>query len=476
MLLDQMLLDQAQLTADQVLRAFHYDEPYLFLGSAFTTVAIIAIGFCVLRRRWDGLLICLAIFAHLYGQRLWLESEVLRISLRGIEFFSRLRAAGNYLVPVPAFIFFYVAGFLGKPGKFWVWFLCICFCLLTAATLVFGALHIFAVINNTLVIVALVAVLLRSILQPPARTTESTALRVGLLCFINAALWDNIAGIWIPSRFEPYGFAVFLASLGYVAAHRALQREEELNSLQQELDLARRIQLSILPAAFPDSASFQVAARYLPMLTVAGDFYDFLVANDREAGLLIADVTGHGVPAALIASMVKMAALSQREHAADPGRILTAMNAALCGHTQDQYVTAACVHLDAVSGTLHYSAAGHPPMLLLRNGQVAEIVENGFILAAHGQSTFATASHPLLPGDRLMLYTDGLIEAANTQGEFFNEHRLYAALRDTAQLSPLDAADRILSSVQQWAHSQEDDLTLLICDYRAARFSSAASY
>jgi sigma-B regulation protein RsbU (phosphoserine phosphatase) len=86
----------------------------------------------------------------------------------------------------------------------------------------------------------------------------------------------------------------FLVALGYVAARQTLQRDLQLSEIQKELEVARRIQLSILPAEFPNSANFRVAARYVPMSSVAGDFYDFIVADDTQAGLLIADVSGHG--------------------------------------------------------------------------------------------------------------------------------------------------------------------------------------
>src|SRR5215468_893946 len=115
------------------------------------------------------------------------------------------------------------------------------------------------------------------------------------------------------------------------------------------------------------------------MTSVAGDFYDYVIADDHQVGLLIADVSGHGVPAALIASMVKLAAASQRAVAADPSRFLAGMNATLLGNTQEQFVTAAYVHLDSATNELRYSAAGHPPMLLLRNGRVAKIEENGLL-------------------------------------------------------------------------------------------------
>jgi phosphoserine phosphatase RsbU/P len=201
------------------------------------------------------------------------------------------------------------------------------------------------------------------------------------------------------------------------------------------------------------------------MTSVAGDFYDFILADDTQAGLLIADVSGHGVPAALIASMVKVAATSQRANAANPSRFLSGMNAVLCGNTQDQFVTAAYLHLDSQSQELRYSAAGHPPMLLLRDGRVLEITENGLILAAFDFATFANAVHPLEPGDRFLLYTDGLVDAANAKGDFFGQGALSAVLRQTPELAPSAASDRIIAAVQQWSASQDDDLTVLICDY-----------
>jgi sigma-B regulation protein RsbU (phosphoserine phosphatase) len=154
------------------------------------------------------------------------------------------------------------------------------------------------------------------------------------------ALWDNTGGaIFAMDRLKPFGFLIFLAALGYVVAKRNLDSDAQLMAVQKELEVAEQIQRSILPNAFPKSADFRVAARYVR--TVAGDFYDFLPTSDREAGLLIADVSGHGVPAALIASMVKLAAASQKENAADPAAFLAGMNSVLCGNTQSQFVTAA---------------------------------------------------------------------------------------------------------------------------------------
>jgi phosphoserine phosphatase RsbU/P len=166
--------------------------------------------------------------------------------------------------------------------------------------------------------------------------------------------------------------------------------------------------------------------------------------------------------------MVKMAAISQRANAAHPAQVLAGMNSALCGNTQGQYVTAAYVYLDAQAGQLRYAAAGHPPMLLLRDGTVTEIAQNGLLLAASDQEVYSEKTKPLERADRLLLYTDGLIEARNAGGELFGEARLMELARMTGAQSPAEAADRIISSVQQWANLQDDDLSLLICDYLGA--------
>jgi sigma-B regulation protein RsbU (phosphoserine phosphatase) len=166
--------------------------------------------------------------------------------------------------------------------------------------------------------------------------------------------------------------------------------------------------------------------------------------------------------------MVKMAAISQRAVAAHPAQLLAGMNAALCGNTQGQYVTAACVHLDAETRSLRYAAAGHPAMLMLRNGAVTEVAENGLLLAATEQATYSEITMPLEPGDRFLLYTDGLVEARNAEGKLLGEDALSAAFLATAGLAPDQAADSIVTTAERWAVSQDDDLTVLVCDYLGA--------
>jgi sigma-B regulation protein RsbU (phosphoserine phosphatase) len=453
------------LTADQVLRVFHRDEVYLFLGAAFATVGLISAALSFLGRKFDSLLLWLGVFSFLYGNRLWLQTGLLDLMLPPSLFFHELRESSNYLVTIPAFFYMRSAGFLGRMRNWLTYPLATIMLYLTVGVFVFGPLPHFRIINRATVVVAVVLLAVRFI-RETSPTREFRILRLGMLAFGVPVLWDNIVGPHSPLRLEPFGFAVFLATLGYVAARRNIDRDGQWAALQKELELAQQMQQSILPKSFPASADFRVAARYAPMHSVAGDFYDFLPTGDREAGLLIADVSGHGLPAALIASMVKLAASSQREYADDPAALLNGMNQVLCGNTQGQYVTAAYAHLDAHTAELRYAAAAHPPLLLLRDGVVQEILENGLMLGTFKEATYAMTVHPLQAGDRLLLYTDGLLEAANAAEEEFGRDRIFTLLRETSRLSHHATADRILESVRRWSSAQEDDLTLLVCDYK----------
>jgi sigma-B regulation protein RsbU (phosphoserine phosphatase) len=453
------------LTDGHVLGVFRHDAFYLFLGAAFTTLGLVSAAFSILRRKFDAMLLWLALFAILYGLRLWLQLGTIALIAHPSEFFYRLRDASNYLVPVPAFFYFQAAGFLGRFGQKIAIVLAVPFLGIFAGTLIFGDNNVFNLTNNLIVILSLIALSIQSIRRKTV-DKDFIIVRRGIAVFVLFALYDNISGALRFHPFkEPLGFAFFLAALGFVAARRTLSRDQKLNEIQKELEIARRIQTDILPTAYPGSHHFRVAARYVPMTSVAGDFYDFLIISPQQAGLLIADVSGHGVPAALIASMVKLAATSQRANAADPAALLSGMNAVLHGNTQSQFVTAAYVYLDAATSTLRYSAAAHPPMLLLRAGGVTPIEENGLMLAAFSFATYETAVHPIQAGDRLLLYTDGLLEAANSSSEEFGSDRLAKLLKNTAPHNTEQAANHIVSALQQWSRTQNDDLTLLVCDY-----------
>src|SRR5215471_1014613 len=328
-------------------------------------------------------------------------------------------------------------------------------CVLAARALLFGDYLLYERMNSIAVIGASAFFLIRFMAGGSRKSSDRqaadfTLIRWGLLVFVAFVVWQNMAEFFSVSSplLEPFGFAAFLGTLGYVAAKSSLRRDGQLKEIQKELEVARRIQRSILPGKFPNSTDFRVAARHVPMTSVAGDLYDYIIVNDHQVGLLVADVSGHGVPAA-----------------PNPCQFLAGMNSALLGNTQNQFVTAAYVHLNSESGELRYSAAAHPPLLLVRNGGVRPIQENGLMLAAFSFASYSTGVHKLEAGDRIVMYTDGILEASNAAGDFFGLDALCDLLTKTRQSSPGTTADAIISSVRRWSIKQDDDLTVLICDY-----------
>ena len=165
---------------------------------------------------------------------------------------------------------------------------------------------------------------------------------------------------------KPFSPAVVKARVQTHLVLRGIREQlaQQLLTIQKELETARQIQLSILPSEIPKIEGLDIAARYVPMTSVAGDFYDFIVVDEKHIGILVADVSGHGMPAALIASMLKIALSAQAAHAADPAQVLLGLNQALCGKFQHHFVTAAYLFVDMQKRTLTYAGAGHPPLLL----------------------------------------------------------------------------------------------------------------
>jgi len=275
---------------------------------------------------------------------------------------------------------------------------------------------------------------------------------------------------------EAIGLFIFVCCLGYVAAQRTLAKEERLLAINKELQIANQIQSSILPREVPQLAGLEIVARYLPMSAVAGDFYDFLVIDERRIGILVADVTGHGVPAALIASMLKVAFAGQTAHADDPVRVLTGLNRALCGKFEEHFVTAAYVFVDLDKFRLRYAAAGHPPLLIVprvsANEQASESREveaNGLMLGLFPEATYSYVEIPLDAGARILLYTDGILESMNAAREEFGKSRLKKFLASSSS-SASQLADALLLELRRWSTgeskgAQGDDITLLVLDF-----------
>jgi len=242
----------------------------------------------------------------------------------------------------------------------------------------------------------------------------------------------------------------------------------QLKALNDELEMARQIQLSILPAETPHMDGLDVSARYVPMSSVAGDFYDFIRVDSKHLGILIADVSGHGLSAALIASMLQVALTAQHGRADDPGRVLSGLNQCLCGKFQTHFVTAAYIFVDLEKHTLHYAGAGHPPLIMWSQSAAAakEICENGLVLGQFPEADYDAVKLQAGPGDCFLLYTDGIPEARNPSEQQFGSERLRAFLGSNSSLAGKALVDKLLDEVWRWSNlgmgeSQTDDITLL---------------
>jgi phosphoserine phosphatase RsbU/P len=273
-----------------------------------------------------------------------------------------------------------------------------------------------------------------------------------------------------PRGIEFIGIVAFVASIAFAVADRFLRTEGRLASVDRELATARRIQQAILPERVPDLQRFRLDVRYLPMTEVAGDFYDFLNVTRPNGTVLIADVSGHGVPAALIASMVKVAAASHRDSASDPGALLSAVSRALDGQLGGQFLTAMCVHLDGERGEIAYAGAGHPPILHWRAAEERlDILHSDGPLIGLVPSQYASRSVGVQRGDRLIVYTDGVLEAVNQRGAFFGDERFHAVIAQNATNSGTELGHAIVDDMTHWCGNAAgfgDDVTLVVIEVR----------
>jgi serine phosphatase RsbU (regulator of sigma subunit) len=269
---------------------------------------------------------------------------------------------------------------------------------------------------------------------------------------------------------KPFSPAVVKARVQTHLVLRGMQKqlERQLLTITSELETARQIQLSILPRQIPQLKGLDIAARYIPMTSVAGDFYDFLVVDDQRVGILVADVSGHGMPAALIASMLKIALAAQGSTAGDPARVLSGLNEALCGKFQGHYITAAYALIDTAKHTICYAGAGHPPLLLMNQsaGTTRQVTENGLFLGYFPQATYSSVEVPFNEGDWGILYTDGIVETTNASEEEFGTDRFQLFLKKHHDLSAAKLVDSLLDELACWSdrlsgREPEDDITLV---------------
>jgi sigma-B regulation protein RsbU (phosphoserine phosphatase) len=255
---------------------------------------------------------------------------------------------------------------------------------------------------------------------------------------------------------------------------RLVERERERQRLEQEISIARDIQQALLPHSFGDFPHLALTGTTSPCLSVGGDYFDVFPLSDYRTAFLIADVSGKGLGAALLTTMLQ-GALSGMKMGADPAEVFNHINRFLCEHSEvGRYATMFFGILDR-DGHLEFVNAGHPSPLLIRAGEVGEpFTEGGFPVGLIPDASYVASCVALRPGDTLVLYSDGVTEAADPDEQMFGVSRLRELLlgQHDAPLESLQQA--ILDAVRAFSRgvNQADDITVLVARYRSATNSA----
>src|SRR5882757_951417 len=249
---------------------------------------------------------------------------------------------------------------------------------------------------------------------------------------------------------------------------RLVERERERQRLEQEIGIARDIQQALLPKNLREYPHLAVSGVNFPCLSVGGDYYDVFPLDDRRTAFLLADVSGKGLGAALLTTMLQ-GALSGMTLGTDPARTFNHVNRFLCDHAEvGRYATMFFGILED-SGKLEYINAGHPSPILLRKETTQEaFTEGSFPVGLVPEAEFTTASLQLEPDDTLVLFSDGVTEAMDPEEELYGVARLRAVLQGKTDL-PLDEIQKtVLESVENFARGarQADDVTILVVRFR----------
>lgn len=439
------------------------DARDMLVALGLMLVGIAAASASTLRRRGDSRsLLWFGVFTFLYGLRLGFDSYLpilFGMALRPIAFAV---AFITYTITIPGWTL--TARLIGRGWKSTLYWQIVAFAVFApigiASDLLTGRPGSLELVNNVLVIVGGVNVVANIVRLRGKATLELRVVIAAALLFLLFALNNNLAALGVlpwSSGDETLGFLIFVAALGFAAVRGFLRGEREQLALENELRTAREIQLSILPTSMPDVTGLRFAARYDPASSVAGDLYDFLRIDAPHVGVLVADVSGHGVPAALIASMVKIAVTSQARLAHDPAAMLQELDRTLHREVKRAFVTATYLFFDMTARTVTVCNAGHPPPLLFRSGTFLDLGTPNVLLGRFRNAHYTAATIELAAGDRIVAYTDGVVEARNARGEQFGEERLKDVVRNSGD---------VVSAVRDWRVDDEeaDDLTIVTMD------------
>ena len=292
--------------------------------------------------------------------------------------------------------------------------------------------------------------------------------RIGLLVALVLFVWGFLTG---RDSVAALGSLGVLALLGLELADRV--------AMKRDLQIAREIQSWLVPRTPPPATGVDVAFATRPANTVAGDYYDvFLCPSAGMPGqrliLVVADVAGKGMPAALLMATFQSSLRTLVQEALPLAALVSRLNRYCCDHSLDgrRFTTSVLAQLDCPTGTLDYVNAGHnPPALRRANGEIVTLASGGLPLGIQADASFESGSVTLGPGDQLLIYTDGVVDARDARGAEYGEARLLDLLRGPRPASAAESLNRLMSSVDSFTGNAPrfDDVTCVFVHYTGAR-------
>lgn len=246
---------------------------------------------------------------------------------------------------------------------------------------------------------------------------------------------------------------------------RAREQRRAQRLHDEELQEARQIQDSLLPTELPQVAGYEVAAMTQPLRFVGGDYYSVVRINDRYTAFCIADVAGKGMPAALLMSSLQAALQPLIGQSLSPRELCLRLNRILCDLTPvGKFISFFYAVLDRFENRLTYCNAGHnPPLLVRADGQSLDLKSTGAVLGQFPHWVYEQSELQMRSGDRLLLFTDGLVEASNSSDEPFGEQNLIRIARENEQSSAQDLMSRLIRAASEHAAEHfQDDASLII--------------
>ncbi len=245
-----------------------------------------------------------------------------------------------------------------------------------------------------------------------------------------------------------------------------LQTALEKERIDKELQVAAEIQQLLIPKTLPQIPDLQISATYIPCKEVSGDFYDIMALNDHQYVFIVADVSGKGVPGALLVSNMSASLKAYLEYSTDLKAIIERLNQKIMRNTtDDRYITFFFALYDCNEQSLHYINAGHNPPLLFQNNSTFKRLDTGGIFIGSLPWNYEQDAVQLASPSVLVLYTDGLLEAMNSREEEFGEARIKATIRAYASHSAIEIQEKIVQAVYEHVGGEnrfEDDFTLIV--------------